>query len=307
MYKDKNERSSEKERLSIIIKKAEETDSKEWLPADFGERERQLRLLHKFSLQDVADRIGTSVSTLSRLENGMSKTIEIEQISRLADLYQVSTDFLLGKIRIQEQLYFTLKDLGLTPEAGLALYSGKADAPTVNKLLEDKKFQGLTYAIKDYLVYTPDKDGRPIPLMIEVCSDSRIKPIADSYVVNRPSRLSRYAEKMHGYYEQGSIDALGEGLKTAVKEIRDNNESYTRDGIKLTAEMLQMIVDEFPKGKSDQINEYNTPEYITARILSLFAPDGQLTETSREFLAQFRNSLIEMNLDNDEKNDDSGI
>jgi len=87
---------------------------------------------------------------------------------------------------------------------------------------------------------------------------------------------------MHGCYEQGSIDALGEGLKTVVKEIRDNNESYTNDGIKLTAEMLRMIKDLFPKNENGQVNGYNTPEYITKRILSLFAPDGQLTETSRE-------------------------
>lgn len=307
MDKDKNNRQTEKEILSSIVKQTEKANSREWLPADFGERERQLRMKHRFSLQDVADRIGTSVSTLSRLENGTSKTIEIEHISRLADLYQVSTDFLLGKIRTSERMYFNLKDIGLSPEAGLALYSGKADAPTVNKLLEDKKFQGLTYAIKDYLAYTPGKDGKPIPLLIEVCSDSRIKQNADLCTTSRPARVCSYASKMQGCYERGSVDALGDGLKTALKEIRENQESFIKDGVKLTAEMLQMIKDEFPKGKSDQINEYNTPEYITARILSLFAPDGQLTETSREFLAQFRNSLIEMNLDNDEKNDDSGI
>lgn len=309
MDKDKNinNEQTEKEILVSIVDQTEKVKSREWLPADFGEREKQLRKMHGLNQQEVADRIGTSMSTISRLENGVSNSIEIGLISRLADLYQVSTDFLLGKIRTSERMYFTLKDIGLSPEAGLALYSGKADAPTVNKLLEDKHFQGLTYAIKDYLVYTPDKDGKPFPLIIEVCSDSKVKPVIDSYKLNRPLRLSAYAEKMHGYYEQGSIDALGEGLKTAVKEIRKNNESCYRDGIRLTAEMLQMIKDAFPKSENDQADEYNTPEYITKRILSLFAPDGKLTETSREFLAYFRNSLISMDLDNEEKNDDSDI
>ena len=306
MDKDNN-RQTEKEILSSIVEQSEKVNSREWLPADFGEREKQLRMMHKYSLQDVADRIGTSASTLSRLENGTSKSIEIEQISRLADLYQVSTDFLLGKIRTSERLYFNLKDIGLSPEAGLALYSGKADAPTVNKLLEDKKFQGLTYAIKDYLAYTPGRDGKPISILIEYCSDSKVRQFADYSMTNQLGRICSYAGKMHGNYERGSVDALGEGLKIAVKEIRDNNESYTSDGIKLTAEMLQMIKDLFPKNENGQGNGYNTPEYITKRILSLFAPNGQLTETSREFLTQFRNSLIGMNLENDEKDDDSGI
>lgn len=307
MDKEKMNGQTEKEILSSIVEQSEKENSREWLPADFGEREKQLRMKHKYSLQDVADRIGTSASTLSRLENGTSKSIEIEQISRLADLYQVSTDFLLGKIRTSERMYFTLKDIGLSPEAGLALYSGKADAPTVNKLLEDKKFQGLTYAIKDYLAYTPVKDGKPIPLLIEVCSDSRIRKNADLCTINRPARVCSYASKMYGCYERGSVEALGDGLKTAVKEIRENQESFIKDGVKLTVEMLQMIKDLFPKNEKEQVKEYNTPEYITKRILLLFAPDGQLTETSREFLSQFRNSLIGMNLENDEKDNDSGI
>lgn len=307
MNKDKNDQLSEKEKLSSIVKRSERSAETEWLPASFGEREKQLRMQHKYNQQDVADRIGTSISTISRLENGTSKSIEIELISRLADLYQVSTDFLLGKIRTSERMYFTLRDIGLSPEAGLALYSGKADAPTVNKLLADKKFQGLTYAIKDYLSYTPGKDGKPIPLLIEVCSDSKVRQIADYNMTNQPERICSFAGKMHGYYERGSVDALGDGLKTAVKEIRENNESFIRDGVKLTVEMLQMIKELFPACRKDRSDEFNTPEYITSRILSLFAPDGKLTETSREFLAYFRNSLISMDLDDDEYTDDNGI
>lgn len=303
---NKENRPTEKEILSSIVERSKGADQTEWLPADFGERAKQLRMMHKLSQQDIADRLGTSVSTISRLENGLSRTVEIELISNLADLYKVSTDFLLGRVRTSEQMYFALEDIGLTPEAGLALYSGKADAPTVNKLLEDEKFQGLTYAIKDYLVYTPDKNGNPIPLVIEVCSDAKVKPVIDHCVTKRPARVSRYAQKMHDYYERGSVDALGDGLKKAVKEIRKNNESYIHDGIKLTKEMLLMIKDAFPKCENDPNGEFNTPEYITKRILSLFAPDGKLTETSREFLTCFRNSLISMNLENDEQtNDDS--
>lgn len=307
MDNNKNDRPAEKEVLSSIVKRAEKAKKKEWLPADFGEREKQLRMMHKMSQQDVADRIGTSVSTISRLENGLSKSVEIGLISDLADLYEVSADFLLGKIRIPERMYFALQDIGLSPEAGFALYSGKADVPTVNKLLEDEKFQGLTYAIKDYLVYAPGKDGKPFPLLLEVCSDPKVGPAADFCVTGGPARLSAYAGKMQGYYERGSVDALGDGLKTAVKEIHENNETYRSDGIKLTVEMLQMIKKRYPKGKNAPSGEYHTPEYITGRILSLFAPDGKLTETSREFLACFRNSLISMNLEEDETPDGSGM
>ena len=308
MNKDKNDQLSEKEKLSSIVKRSERSAETEWLPADFGEREKQLRMARRLSQQDVADMLGTSVSTISRLENGLSRTVDIELLGNLTDLYDVSADFLLGKVRTPERMYFSLKDIGLTPEAGLALYSGKADASTVNTLLMDEKFQGLTYAIKDYLAYTPGKDGKPIPLLIEVCSDSKTRSLFDYCGTNQPLRFSRYAEKMHGFYKRGSLDALGDGFKSAVKEIRKNNESYINDGIKLTVEMLRMIKGEFSKSGNDPAGGFNSPEYITDRILSLFAPDGKLTETSREFLAYFRNSLISMDLDDDDEyTDDNGI
>ena len=96
-------------------------------------------------------------------------------------------------------------------------------------------------------------------------------------------------------------------IKTALKEIRENNESFIKDGVKLTVEMLQMIKEVFPSCHKDRFDEFNTPEYITSRILSLFAPDGKMTETSWEFLAYFRNSLISMNLDDDEYTDENEI
>lgn len=303
---DTENRQTEKEILSAVKKKTAEAKTSEWLPAGFGEREKQLRMKHKLSQQEVADKLGTSVSTISRLENGQSQTIDIDVLSGMADLYKTSVDFLLGKIRTPERLYFSLKDIGLTPEAGLALYSGKADVPTVNKLLENEKFQGLTYAVKDYLAFTPGADGRPVRLLIEMSSDSKFKRMADSYATKQPARLNKLLNLMKGYYEQGSVDALGNGLKTAVKEIRRNNGSYIKDGVKLSVEMFQMMKELYPNDGKIPAEIYNTPEYITERILDLFAPNGQLPETTREFLAAFRNSLISMNLEDDEI-DDTGI
>ena len=77
------------------------------------------------------------VVTVAQL-NGYTKTI-LEGNELLSDIY-VRGELSNFKIYSSGHMYFSLKDIGLTPEAGLALYSGKADVPTVNKLLEDEKF-----------------------------------------------------------------------------------------------------------------------------------------------------------------------
>ena len=299
-------RQTEKETLAVIKRKTAEAKTKEWLPAGIGEREKQLRMAHNLSQQEVADRLGTSVSTISRLENNLSQTIDIDVLSGLADLYNTSADFLLGKVRNPERIYFTLNDIGLTPEAGLALYSGKAHVPTVNKLLENEKFQGLTYAIKDYLIYTPGANNRPVTLLIEMGSDSKFKKLVDYRVTNQPARVFSYAERIRQGYERGSADALGKGFTDAVKEIRKNNESYLKDGIKLSLEMLEMFKEFCKKEGNTPEGEFFTPEFITDQILKLFAPNRRLSETSRKFLATFRNTLISMNLEDDEI-DDTGM
>ncbi len=293
----------EEEFLRKVVMRDRAAKKKEWLPAGFGEREKQLRNLHRLSQQDVADILHTSVSTISRLENGLSSTIDIELISGLADLYDVSTDFLLGKLRNPERLYYSLEDIGLTPEAGLALYSGKADAPTVNRLLEDKRFQDLTYAIKDYLVSAQDGSGKPLGFLVEMLPDPEAKYHMDYLVSPRNARMSAYAGELYSRCEQGSIDKLGDGLKTAVQGIRAKDGSVMRSAAKLTAGMLQMIKEGYPKNNDKREGNTFSPEVITEQIIGLFAPDGELDENRRLFLADLRNALISMDLEGGEHED----
>lgn len=302
----KNKRKKEDEFLQKVVARDRASKKKEWLPAGFGEREKQLRNMHRLSQQDVADILHTSVSTISRLENGLSSTIDIELISGLADLYDVSTDFLLGKLRNPERLYYSLKDVGLTPEAGLALYSGKADAPTVNRLLEDEEFQGLTYAIKDYLISGQDGNGKPLGFLVEMMSDPKTKIHMDYWVTPQKARMSAYAGKMNSLCEQRSIDALGDGLKTAVQGIRAKDGSVMRSAAKLTAEMMQMIKEGYPKDNDKQEGHDYSPEAITEQMIRLFAPDGELKENERLFLLDLRNALISMKLDEEENEDSVG-
>lgn len=61
-----------------------------------GPRLKELRLKNKLSQSQVAERIGGITSaSLSSYENNVNQP-SIETLSRLALLYQVSTDYLLG-------------------------------------------------------------------------------------------------------------------------------------------------------------------------------------------------------------------
>lgn len=73
--------------------------------ATFQERMKQLRKEKNLTLDKLSDILNTTKATLSRYENGL-RVPNIEFIRELANVFNVSVDYLLGKtdVRNQEEL-----------------------------------------------------------------------------------------------------------------------------------------------------------------------------------------------------------
>jgi len=61
-----------------------------------GERVLVLRRRGNGSQHELAKKAGVDVMTISRLERGTKKRLEVEQLARLAKALGVTTDYLLG-------------------------------------------------------------------------------------------------------------------------------------------------------------------------------------------------------------------
>lgn len=72
---------------------------------NFGERIKQLRLEHQWTQEYVCEKLNISSGALSRYETGMYEPKSLELVKDFAKLFDVSTDYLLGKsdIRNPEQ------------------------------------------------------------------------------------------------------------------------------------------------------------------------------------------------------------
>ena len=66
------------------------------MPGSLGDRVRELRERDKLTQGELASSIGTSASTLSRIEKGEIESPGSDIVVKLARLFHVSTDFLLG-------------------------------------------------------------------------------------------------------------------------------------------------------------------------------------------------------------------
>lgn len=63
----------------------------------FGERIKQLRIENKWTQEFVADKLHISMGALSRYETGMYEPKSLDLLKDFSQLFNVSTDYLLGK------------------------------------------------------------------------------------------------------------------------------------------------------------------------------------------------------------------
>lgn len=62
----------------------------------FQQRLREMRVMCHLTQRDIADRLGISQPSYIRYENGTSEPT-LENLVKIAEIFDVSTDYLLGK------------------------------------------------------------------------------------------------------------------------------------------------------------------------------------------------------------------
>jgi len=123
----------------------------ERLPGELHERLRELREEHGYSSRaKLADVLGMDRTTYGRMESGETKTVSSDVLVKLARLYHVTTDYVLGLTDVPEDTFYDLSEMGLSVEAAKSLYSKKADPRVVNELLTNDRFALATRMMATY-------------------------------------------------------------------------------------------------------------------------------------------------------------
>lgn len=74
--------------------------------ATFGKRLNELRREQRLTLDDVAKLVDRNMTTISRWENG-GKEPEVSVIEILADYFEVTVDYLLGRSNVRNENFKT--------------------------------------------------------------------------------------------------------------------------------------------------------------------------------------------------------
>jgi hypothetical protein len=84
------------------------------------------------------------------MENGTTRTVNSDVLTGLANLYEVSSDYLLGISDVPQKTYYDLKALGLSVEAAASLLTKNANQEVVDALLRNENFLEATRLMATY-------------------------------------------------------------------------------------------------------------------------------------------------------------
>ena len=211
--------------------------------------------------------------------------ISTEHLIRIAKVFEVSTDFLLGEMNTPDRTNSDIEEFGLSVQAARNLYTGKANAEIVNRLLESPRFAEVTYIIEQYFddTLTADFAGQnqilttiSVMLRQNVKTDATVQAARD---VNR-QRVPVY---------QADLTMIQNTFMAALREVKKEIGNDFTVAQTLNKNITQQMFSELTKDQDVQAPAI-TPEMISAAVTqSAAGMDG----VQKDALDKFGQALTE--------------
>lgn len=257
----------------------------EFLPGDLRDRIQDLLKHNNVTQADLAAKIGCNESLISRFLSGKTNRLGDKYIIRIARAFHVSTDFLLGESNIPDRKNYEIEELGLSVQAAKNLYTGKASADVVGRLLESPRFCELTYMIEQYFDNSLSAGYAAQNQMYSTLSAMLRKTTKADAAVESARAMNRMKVPVY----QADLTAIQTQFMSAVKEVKQEIGNDLSAAQKMTSQIAQKMFSELTKGQ-DVEQAQITPEGIADAVLGMA---GIMDGTTPEALDKFGQSLTE--------------
>ena len=226
----------------------------------------------------LAKELGISESTLSRFLSGQTTKMGNDRIIKIANIFNVSTDFLLGETNIPVKKNYDISELGLSAEAAQALYTHKVNTEIVCQLLESTKFAALTNLLANY---QKEVFATGMAAMNQNIDFLRSLMLGQARLVPEDkAAASAVASDLQSLkLPPVSVDTamLQNVFNQVLHELRENTESHLKESTTATKETLEQFRRNLTKGQDNFDLRTLTPEDITSAVL-MMVPEGALPE-----------------------------
>ena len=151
----------------------------------------QLREERDWKKTELARRLGISHSQVSRIESGETGTLSSDILIRLAEVFDVSADYLLGLTDVRTKKNLDVAQMNISEDAAIQLASGKLDLEMLSRLLEHKEFAKVLFLMRAYLDNSLEIGNMARNEMIDFMTD-----MADEWSMSRPKKQQEVQKDM---------------------------------------------------------------------------------------------------------------
>jgi len=226
----------------------------------------------------LAKELGISESTLSRFLSGQTTKMGNDRIIKIANIFNVSTDFLLGETNIPAKKNYDISELGLSAEAAQALYTHKVNTEIVCQLLESTKFAALTNLLANY---QKEVFATGMAAMNQNMDFLRSLMLGQARLVPEDkAAASAVASDLQSLkLPPVSVDTamIQNVFNQILHELREKTESHLKESTTATRATLEQFRKNLTKGQDTIDLRTLTPEDITSAVL-MMVPAGALPE-----------------------------
>lgn len=273
-----------------------------FLPGDVRQRLTDLMKIRKVTQTELARKIGCGDSVLSRFISGQTDKLGNENIIRIAKVFNVSTDFLLGLTNVPDRKNYAIDELGLSAKAVRNLYTRDVNTTALNRLLESSRFVDLTYTLARYFDDTLAAGFAAQNQMYATIGNLTRKK-AQSEAGEKAARDISLL-RMPPY--QAELTNIENQFMLTIKEIKKEIGHDFSEPQTVTKEVTQQMFTEMTKG-SDIENIQITPEQITGAVLdSLSGLNGATSEALNRFGQAFTDLMYDIAQGTKQENTNEG-
>lgn len=257
-----------------------------YLPADVRKRIVDVMRERKMTQRELALRIDVNESTISRFLSGKTEKLSEESVIRIARVFNVSTDFILGTTVIPDKKNYDISELGLSVEAAKNLYTGKVNNDVVNRLLENPRFATVTYMIAQYMDDTL-AGGYAAQNQMYATLSSMLLGINKTSAAVQAARTAN-AMKVPAY--QADQTTIQNTFMTVVKEIKKEAGSDLAAAKAISKETTEKMFTELTKGQDTPVPTI-TPEAVADAVTGSVSG---MDYVNQEALLNFNQSLVDL-------------
>ena len=233
----------------------------EYLSGNVRERIQELLKERGITQAQLAARIGSTESAVSRFISGKTDKINAEHIIRIAKAFNVSTDFLLGVVNIPDRKNYDVEELGLSVQAARNLYTGKVSAEVVNRLLESPRFAEVTYMIEQYFNDTLAEGFAAQNQMYATISAMLRRDVKTDATVQGARDANRQGVPVY----QADLTTIQNAFMASLKEVKRELGNDLTAAQTLTKEVTRQMYVSLTKGGDVQKAQV-TPELFASAV-----------------------------------------